>query len=64
MSETFKVQRQHLGDKMYLPVDERTADRKEVAHLIDKGVLAPIKEKAAPQVKNKAEPKVQNKAAG
>ncbi|HAD84255.1 MAG TPA: hypothetical protein DCG71_05365 [Brevundimonas sp.] len=57
MSETFKVQRQHLGDKMYLPGDERTADRAEVAHLIDKGVLL----KAEPPAKNKAAPKVQNK---
>lgn len=62
MSETFKVQRQHLGDKMYLPGDERTADRKEVAHLVAKGVLEPIKAKAAPPVKNKAEPKAQTKA--
>lgn len=61
MSETFKVGRQHLGDKMYLPGDERTADRKEVAHLVEKGVLEPLKVKAAPQVKNKAAPKVQNK---
>lgn len=61
MSETFKVQRQHLGDKMYLPGDERTADRKEVAHLVAKGVLEPIKAKADAPVRNKVEPKVQNK---
>ncbi len=61
MSETFKVQRQHLGDKMYLPGDERTADRKEVAHLIAKGVLEPVKGKADAHAKNKAAPKVDNK---
>lgn len=62
MSETFKVQRQHLGDKMYLPGDERTADRKEVAHLVAKGVLEPGKAKADAPAKNKAAPKPANKA--
>lgn len=62
MSETFKVQRQHLGDKMYLPGDERTADRKEVAHLIDKGVLEPMRGKADVPAKNKAKQKLANKA--
>lgn len=62
MSETFKVQRQHLGDKMYLPGDERTADRKEVAHLIAKGVLEPVKAKADVPAKNKADPKPAKKA--
>lgn len=40
MTETFKVLRPHLGDKMYNVGDKRIADRATVKHLIDKGVLS------------------------
>ncbi|MCA1368079.1 hypothetical protein I6F15_11765 [Bradyrhizobium sp. BRP14] len=51
----FKVLRQHLGDKMYMPGDEREADEHEVRHLVDRGVLVPRKAKADAPVGNKAE---------
>lgn len=47
----FKVMRQHLGDKLYMPGDEREARNDEVQHLIDNGVLAKMEESP----KNKAE---------
>ena len=56
----FQVVRQHLGDKMYMPGDEREASEADVRHLIDNGVL---KRKAEPKPANKAEPPVQNKSA-
>ncbi|MEM9965003.1 MAG: hypothetical protein AAGC58_06620 [Asticcacaulis sp.] len=59
MTETFKVMRPHLGDKMYNVGDERIADRATVKHLIDKGVLA---FKAEPEAKDKADAKPKNKA--
>lgn len=52
----YQVLRQHFGDKMYHPSDEREADPATVKHLVDAGVLAGLgekAEKAAP--KNKAE---------
>lgn len=55
----YSVIRQHLGDKMYMPGDEREAAESEVAHLVKAGVLA--KATAAP--KNKAEKAPQNKSA-
>lgn len=54
----FRVLRQHFGDRLYLPGDEREAQERDVAHLVKNGVL-----KAEPAVKNKAEPPVKNKAA-
>ncbi|RVL53949.1 hypothetical protein [Sinorhizobium meliloti] len=51
----FKVLRQHLGDKMYMPGDVREADQHEVAHLVDRGVLAPEGTKADAPKANKAE---------
>ena len=56
--EKFITIRQHYGDRLYLPGDEREAQERDVAHLVKNGVL-----KAEPAVKNKAEPAVKNKAA-
>ncbi len=51
----FLVVRQHFGDKMYMPGDEREATKAEVQHLVDAGVLAEAKAvKAEPAPKNKA----------
>lgn len=55
----FKVLRQHLGDRMYMPGDEREANEGDVGHLVDNGVLeakrdAPAKSKKEPAPKNKA----------
>lgn len=58
----FKVIRQHFGDKLYMPGDTREADARDVAHLVENGVLEPVKAKAEATAKNKAEPAVQNKA--
>lgn len=58
----FKVIRQHYGDKLYMPGDRREADGRDVAHLVENGVLEPVKAKAEAPTKNKAEPAVQNKA--
>nr|WP_314437605.1 hypothetical protein [uncultured Brevundimonas sp.] len=60
MSDTYRVQRQHLGDRLYLPGDERTADADTVRHLVENGVLV----KAEPATKNKAQVGGKNKAAG
>jgi len=49
----YNVLRQHLGDKMYMPGDERDAAENDVAHLVTNGVLAPAKAERAPA--NKAE---------
>lgn len=62
MTEKFKVTRQVLFDRTYHAGETYEGNPSEVAHLVAKGVLAPIKEKAAPTVKNKAEPKSANKA--
>ncbi len=62
MTENFKVTRQVLFDRTYHAGETYEGNPSEVAHLVAKGVLEPIKAKAAPVVKNKAEPKVQNKA--
>jgi len=36
----FSVIRQHLGDRMYMPGEEREANKSDVQHLLDAGVLA------------------------
>ena len=59
---SFKVLRQHQGDKPYLPGETREAAASEVAHLVAKGVLDPIQTKAEPAVTNKAEKPARNKA--
>lgn len=55
----FNVIRQHFGDKMYMPGDEREASESDVAHLVKAGVL----EKAESAPKNKAERAPKNKSA-
>ena len=71
----YAVVREHLGDKLYVPGDERTAAPTEVSHLVPH-VLEPIgeadapkaaedaadEEKAEPAPANKAEPAPANKA--
>lgn len=59
----FNVIRQHFGDKMYMPGDEREASESDVAHLVKAGVLEPVKGKSESAPKNKAERAPQNKAA-
>lgn len=49
--KTYNVLRQHFGDKLYLPGDEREATPADVAHLVVNGVL---EEKSEGQPKNKA----------
>lgn len=56
----FTVIRQHLGDKMYMPGDEREAAQADVQHLLTNGVLEEAKAERKPP--NKAEPTVKNKA--
>lgn len=65
----YTVTRQHYGDKLYVPGDEREAKEADVAHLVKNGVLAEMKApakkveaKAAPQVENKAVTPAANKA--
>lgn len=38
--KTYKVLRQHIGDREYLPGDMRTAKPTDVAHLVKAGVLS------------------------
>lgn len=56
----YDVKRQHFGDRLYIEGDEREADPRDVAHLLQNGVLA---EKAAPKPKNKAARVPRNKSA-
>lgn len=57
--KTYLVERQHLGDRMYMPGDEREASPGDVQHLVNKGVLV---EKSAPKSADKADKPVSNKA--
>lgn len=55
----FIVKRQHFGDKMYMPGDEREAVESDVGHLIPH-----VLEKMEAAPKNKAEPRApKNKSA-
>lgn len=57
----FKVIRQHMGDRLYMPGDEREAKEADVRHLVDAGVL----EKATAPPENKAKKSApQNKSDG
>lgn len=61
--KTYTVQRQHLGDKMYMPGDTRKAKPSDVAHLVKSGVLVDGESvKSEKPVSNKAEPPLRNKA--
>lgn len=57
----YEVLRQHLGDRMYMPGDEREISETDAAALVKQGVLAKAGKKAEPP-KGKAEPKPANKA--
>lgn len=58
----YHVTRQHLGDKMYMPGDERDAAAGDVQHLISNGVLVEAGAKADRPVANKAERPLKTKA--
>ncbi|MCA0963288.1 hypothetical protein [Salipiger bermudensis] len=60
----FTVLRPHQGDKWYDEGDEREAREADVAHLVERGVLAQAKpqKKAEPAAKNKARQVPSNKA--
>lgn len=54
----YTVMRQHFGDKLYMPGDEREAREADVSHLVSQGVLsAPETKKAAPLENKKASAK-------
>ncbi|MGP4691622.1 hypothetical protein [Agrobacterium cavarae] len=53
--KTYQVLRQHLGDKMYMPGDNREAVQSDVQHLINNGVLREAKAKSDTAASNKAE---------
>ena len=48
----YTVDRQHLGDRMYMPGEDRELDPNEAKRLVELGVL----------VEKKAEPKVSNQS--
>lgn len=51
----YRVLRQHLGDRMYLPGDTREAAVADVVHLVSRGVLGPLDDPAGkPAPKKKA----------
>ena len=65
----FIVHRRHLGDRLYEPGEEREASASDVAHLVERGILEPVREKReAPEAKadraprNKAMAAPENKA--
>ncbi|SPU44841.1 Uncharacterised protein [Brevundimonas diminuta] len=62
MTEKFKVTRQVLFDRTYHAGETYEGNPAEVAHLVVKGVLEPVKAKADAPAKNKAAPKPANKA--
>jgi len=57
--KTYRVLRQHLGDRMYMPGDEREADGAEVTHLVRNGVLGELGE-----VQGGRRPTVKRRASG
>lgn len=60
----YQVLRRHLGDKDYYPGDEREAEPRDVAHLVERGILKAVREKA-PEPEAKAEGAApENKAVG
>ena len=59
----YTVLRQHFGDRMYQPGDERELDGPDGDRLVRQGVLEPAKaKKAEPEAETKAERKPANKA--
>lgn len=59
----YEVMREHHGDRLFQKGEEREADPADVAHLVERGVLAEASAKAAEATQNKAAPKAKNKAA-
>ncbi|MCW7545424.1 hypothetical protein N7I30_16615 [Aurantimonas litoralis] len=59
----YEVIRQHLGDRMYMPGDEREISEGDAAALVRNGVLKEPGKKAEPALKNKMEAAPANKAA-
>lgn len=59
----YRVSRQHLGDRMYFPGDEREAVAGDVQHLIDSGILSPleVEEEKTPAKAKKAMTPPENK---
>lgn len=47
----YTVERQHFGDRLYMPGDKRTASPADVLHLVRLGVLIEVKAEVAPEVK-------------
>ncbi len=59
----YQVLRQHFGSKQFWEGDTRTVTNKADAdQLIKAGLIAEIKEKAAPKAQNKMARKTSNKA--
>ncbi|MEH6721047.1 MAG: hypothetical protein V7704_19380 [Aurantimonas endophytica] len=58
----FEVIRQHLGDRMYMPGDEREISEADAAALVKNGVLKASRKKAEPAPQNKMEQAPANKA--
>ncbi|MEF2551995.1 hypothetical protein VQ042_11590 [Aurantimonas sp. A2-1-M11] len=59
----YEVIRQHLGDRMYMPGEEREISEGDAAALVRNGVLKEPSKKAEPKAANKAERAPKNKAA-
>lgn len=51
MTQKFKVTRQVLFDRLYQAGEEYEGNVSEVQHLVDNGVLQPVKAKPAPKPK-------------
>lgn len=63
MTQKYKVARQVYFDRLYAEGETYEGNAADVAHLVQSGVLEPIKAKAEPAPKNKAEPAPKNKSA-
>lgn len=71
--QSYRVKREHIGDKDYSVGDVRNANAQDVAHLVDSGVLEPVgpkgdgkkpaQAKSAPAAKNKRAAVPANKSA-
>ena len=60
----YKVMRRHLGDRMYEEGDEREANASDVKHLLDRGILKAVREKAEEPEAKAEGPAPKNKAVG
>jgi hypothetical protein len=50
----YQVKREHLGDRLYMPGDVRTAQPADVAHLVRAGVLIEAKVDKPVETKGRA----------